>query len=70
MPSLFVHTMHTSIGQNGKGLIRWIAIFICDDHYRPTNRTWARDLCASCGFFGCLMTQIASVLAVAVFLSL
>ena len=60
----------------GRGLIRGILTFPCDDHYRPPNATWARDLCT---FSGCLVgktrrkndkvrhivTQIASLLAVA-----
>ena len=63
------------LGKNGKGFIRGILSFPCDDHYRPSNATWARDLCA---FSGCLMnktrenqqnkhnmTQVASLLALA-----
>ena len=60
----------------GRGLIHEILTFLCDDHYRPPNATWARDLCT---FSGCLvgktrekcdnvrhiMTQTASLLAVA-----
>ena len=30
--------------KQGRGLIRGIVIFICDDHYRLTNATWARSL--------------------------
>ena len=57
-----------------------IVTFTCDDHYRSTNAMWARDLCT---FSGSLtgktrekqqskanMTQIANVLAVAVFIGL
>ena len=63
-----------ALGKQGRGLIRRIVIFTCDDHYRPTNTTWARDLYT---FSGSLMgktqekqqrhnlTQIANVLAVA-----
>ena len=59
----------------GRGLIRGILTFPCDDHYRLQNATWVRDLCT---FSGCLvgktrendkvrhiMIQIASLLAVA-----
>ena len=59
----------------GRELIRRIRTFPCDDHYRPSNATWARDLYT---FSGSLMgktrendevrhnmTQIASLLAVA-----
>ena len=35
----------------GRGLIRGIVTLLCDDHYRPPNATWARDLCT---FSGCL----------------
>ena len=27
------------------GLICWIITVPCDDHYRPSNATWACDLC-------------------------
>ena len=37
---------------NGRGLIRRILTFPCDDHYRPSNATWARGLCT---FSGCLI---------------
>ena len=56
----------------GRGLIHGILTFPCDDHYRPSNATWARDLCAV--WWAKLeendkvrhnMTQIASLLAVA-----
>ena len=63
------------LGKSGEELIRGILTFLRDDHYRPSNATWTRDLCSS---FGCLvgntrennkvwhnMTQIASLLAVA-----
>ena len=64
-----------SIGQNGRGLIRGIVTFVCDDYYRLTNM-WARDLRT---FSGSLMgktqkkqqrhnmRQIANVLAVDIF---
>ena len=32
-----------ALGKTGEGLIRGIVMFTCDDHYRPTNATWARD---------------------------
>ena len=60
----------------GRGLIRGILTFPCDDHYRPSNATWARDLCifSLAVWWAKLekndkvrhtMTQIASLLAVA-----
>ena len=59
--SLYMHTIESrnytpfvdvSIGQNDRGLVRGIVIFTCDNHYRPTNATWVRNLCT---FSGCLM---------------
>ena len=38
----------------GRGLIRGILTFPRDDHYRPPNATWARDLCT---FSGCLVSK-------------
>ena len=63
----------------GRGLIRGILTFPCDDHYRLSNATWARDLCTFCVLSLTVwweklekndkvrhsMTQIASLLAVA-----
>ena len=57
--------------------MRRIVIFTCDDHYRPKNATWVRDLCTFCGILmeksnkvrhtcACNVTQIITdVLAVA-----
>ena len=36
----------------GRGLIRGILIFPCNDHYQPSNATWVRNLCT---FSGCLV---------------
>ena len=33
-----------AFGQNGRGLMRRIVIFTCDDHYRLANATWAHVL--------------------------
>ena len=45
-----------SAGQNmGGGLIHGIVIFTCDNHYRPTNATWACNLCT---FSGRLMGKL------------
>ena len=61
----------------GRGLIRGILTFPCDDHYRPSNTTWARDLCTVLSLavwwakleknnkVRHIVTQIASLLAVA-----
>ena len=60
---------------HSRGLIRGILTFPCDDHSRPSNATWARDLCTFSGTkleknnkVRYNMTQIASLLAVAVFI--
>ena len=45
--------MHASIGENqGGGILCRILTFPCDDHYQPSNATWARDLST---FSGCLV---------------
>ena len=62
----------------GRGLIRGILTFPRDDHYRPSNATWVRDLCTFSGYLmgktnkvRHTMAQIASLIAVAtVFISL
>ena len=76
IPRLRTPLCMLGLGKSGEGLIRGILTFPCDDHYRPPNITWARDLCT---FSGCLVgktrekrqskaycdTHIASLLAVA-----
>ena len=48
--------VHASIGQKWGGglIIHGILTLPCDDHYRPSNATWARDLCT---FIGCLVDK-------------
>ena len=55
-----------------EGLIRGFVTFLCDDHYQPSNATWAHNLCTFSGYLmdktdkvRHSMTQIASLLAVA-----
>ena len=70
--------MHASIGQSGEGAytpVRWILTFQCNDHYRPSNATWVRDLRTFSGYLmgktrenqqsKASMAQISSLLAVA-----
>ena len=56
----------------GRGLIRGIVTFSCDDHYRLSNTMWARDLFSLAVWWAkfekddiVYMTQIASLLAIA-----
>ena len=53
----------------GMELIRGIVTFPHDNHYRPSNATWVRDICTFSGQNSRKkkhsMTQIASLLAVA-----
>ena len=69
-----------ALGKTGEREYSWDRDIYIDNHYRPTNATWARDLYT---FSGCLMgklkksdkvsniAQIANALAVAtVFISL
>ena len=44
-----------TLAKVGRGLIRGILKFPCDDHYRPSNVTWAHDLCT---FSDCLVGKI------------
>ena len=56
-----------SVGQKGGGLVRESLTFPCDDHYRPTNGTWApsRWAIATREKRHNIMTQMTSLLAVA-----
>ena len=58
----------------GRGPIRGILTFLCDDHYRLSNATWVRELYFLAAWWAKLaknddvrhnMTQIACLLAVA-----
>ena len=41
-----------ALGKTREGLVCRIVIFICDNHYLPTNAMWVHDLRT---FSGCLM---------------